>query len=335
MSGAFALDLGSSVTRVASTSGEILFEEPTLAALELSSDRLLAFGTEAVSFGAHSAGQVAMIRPVRAGKLVDVDVATAVIAEVFHRIGVGRLEHREVALCIHVDASAVQRRALERAIRQAGSRRIPSVEQPIAAAIGAGLPISEAVGSMVVDVGGGTSNVGVMALGGLVATAAADIGGLDFDQSIRTYLAKEHGLALSQRRVESLRRQHGSLSPVEPRSLVEVEGRDAKSGRPRSAEVTEGELAAVLDRIVEPLMALAVRCITEAPPDVANDLVGVGLTLVGGGSRLRGLDERLAYATGVPVHVPAEPERLSVRGAARCLAEDYISVKSVTELKFG
>jgi rod shape-determining protein MreB and related proteins len=335
VSGAFALDLGSSVTRVASTSGEMLFEEPTLAAVELSSDRLLAFGTEAASFGAHSAGQVAMIHPVRAGKLVDVDVATAVVAEVFRRIGVGRLEHREVALCIRVDASAVQRRALERAIRQAGSRRIQTVEQPIAAAIGAGLPLSEAIGSMVVDIGGGTSNIGVMALGGLVATAAADIGGLDFDQAIRAFLAKEHGLALSPRRVEALRRRHGSLAPTEPRSVVVVEGRDAKSGRPSSVEVSEGELAAVLDRVVEPLMALAVRCITEAPPDVANDLVGAGLTLVGGGSCLAGLDERLAYATGVPVHVPVEPERLSVRGAARCLAEDYISVKTVTELKFG
>jgi rod shape-determining protein MreB and related proteins len=313
----------------------MLFEEPTLAALELSSDRLLAFGTEAARYGAHSAGHVAMIHPVRAGKLVDVDVATAVVAEIFRRIGVGRLEHREVALCIHVDASAVQRRALERAIRQAGSRRIQSVEQPIAAAIGAGLPLSEPVGSMVVDVGGGTSNIGVMALGGLVATAAADIGGNNFDQALRAYLTKEHGLALSQRRVELLRRRHGSLAPLEPQSRVIVDGRDARSGRPRSAEVTEAELAAVLNRVVEPLMALAVRCITEAPPDVANDLVGVGLTLVGGGSLLNGLDESLAYATGVPVHVPLEPERLSVRGAARCLAEDYISPKAVTELKFG
>jgi rod shape-determining protein MreB len=335
MSGAFALDLGSSMTRVASPAGEMLFEEPTLAALELSSDRLLAFGTEAANYGAQSAGHVAMIRPVRAGKLVDVDVATAVVAEIFRRIGVGRLEHREVALCIHVDASAVQRRALERAIHQAGSRHIQSVEQPIAAAIGAGLPLSEAVGSMVVDVGGGTSNVGVMALGGLVATAATDVGGLDFDQAIRVYLAREHGLALSSRRLESLRRRHGSLSPAERRGRVLVEGRDAKSGRPLSVEITEAELASVLDRVVEPLLALAVRCITEAPPDVANDLVGTGLTLVGGGSLLVGLDERLAIATGVPVHVPAEPERLSVRGAARCLAADYISPKAVTELRFG
>jgi rod shape-determining protein MreB len=313
----------------------MLLEEPTLAALELSSDRLLAFGTEAASYGAHSAGHVAMIHPVRAGKLVDVDVATAVVAEIFRRIGVGRLEHRGVALCVRVDASAVQRRALERAIHQAGSRHIQSVEAPIAAAIGAGLPLSEAVGSMVVDVGGGTCNVGVMALGGLVASAAADIGGHDFDEAIRGYLAKEHGLALSQRRVELLRRRHGSLAPAEPGGGVLVEGRDARNGRPRTAEVTFGELASVLDRVVEPLMALAVRCITEAPPDVANDLVGAGLTLVGGGSRLDGLDERLAIATGVPVHVPAEPDRVTVRGAARCLAADYISPKAITELKFG
>jgi len=335
VSGAFALDLGSVMTRVATPRGEILFEEPTIAALELSSNRLLAFGREAANFGANSAGRVSILRPVRAGKLVDVDVATAVVADVFRRIGVGRLEHRAVALCIHVDASNVQRKAMERALHQAGARHVQTIEQPIAAAIGVGLPLAEPTGSMIVDVGGGTTNVGIMALGGLVSSAAIDIGGLDFDDAIRTLLAKGHGLAIGQRRAEQLRRRYGTLQPLEPGAALVVEGRDAKSGRPRSVELVHGELASVLERACEPLMALAVRCIVEAPPDLANDLVGAGLTLVGGGCRLPGLDEQLALATEVPVHVPVEPERAGVRGAARCLTADFQSPTAISGLKFG
>jgi rod shape-determining protein MreB len=174
-----------------------------------------------------------------------------------------------------------------------------------------------------------------MALGGLVSSAAIDIGGLDFDDAIRTLLAKVHGLAIGQRRAEQLRRRYGTLQPLEPDAALVVEGRDAKSGRPTSVELIHGELASVLERACEPLMALAVRCIVEAPPDLANDLVGAGLTLVGGGCRLPGLDERLAIATEVPVHVPVEPERAGVRGAAKCLTADFQSPTAISGLKFG
>jgi rod shape-determining protein MreB len=140
---------------------------------------------------------------------------------------------------------------------------------------------------------------------------------------------------IGRHRAEQLRRRYGTLVPLDPAAVFVIEGRDAKSGRPRSVELAHGELATALDRAVEPLMALAVRCIIDAPPDLANDLVGAGLTLVGGGCRLPGLDERLAFATEVPVHVPAEPERVGVRGAARCLAEDYHAPRALNEVTFG
>ena len=334
MSAGFALDLGSSMTRVAASSGEMLFEEPSLAAVDMSNGRLIAFGKDAAGLGARSAGQVGVVQPVRAGKLLDVEVAEAVVAEVFRRIGVGRLDRREVALCSHVDTSDVQRRALERALHQAGARHIRVVEQPVAAAIGAGLPLAEPVGSMVVDVGGGTSDLGVMALGGLVTSAAVAIGGSTFDEAIRLRLLRSYGLAVSVRGAESLRRRFGTLISRDARGTAEIAGRDAMDGRPRSVVIQIDELTAVLDAAVQPLLSAAAACIGEAPPDLANDLLRAGLLLVGGGSMLPGLDQMLAFATGVPVHIPIEADRLVVRGAARCLGRGFPERKELSELTF-
>lgn len=334
MSAGFAIDLGSSVTRVATSDGELLFEEPSVAAVDLSTRRLIAFGKEAAGLGARSAGQVGVVRPVRAGKLLDVDVAEAVVADVFHRIGVGRLDRRAVALCCHIDTSDVQRRALERALRQAGAKHIRAIEQPIAAAIAAGLPLAEPVGTMVVDVGGGTSDLGVMALGGLVTSAAVAIGGSSFDEALRAYLLKTHGLAVAERAVETLRRQHGTLLESPGARAVSISGRDALDGRTRGVYLAIEELTSVLRRAVAPLLAAAALCIGDAPPDLANDLLRSGLLLVGGGSLLDGLDQQLAIATGVPVHIPIESDRLVVRGAARCLEPGYSSGPKLSELTF-
>jgi rod shape-determining protein MreB len=334
MSAGFAIDLGSSVTRVATSAGELLFEEPSLAAVDLSNGRLIAFGKEAAGLGARSAGQVGVVQPVRAGKLLDVEVAEAVVGEVFRRIGVGRMDRREVALCIHVDTSDVQRRALERALHQAGARHIHVVEQPVAAAIGAGLPLAEPVGTMVVDVGGGTSDLGVMALGGLVTSAAVSIGGTTFDEALRLRLLRSYGLAVSARAAEALRRRHGTLVRSDARGSVEIAGRDAMDGRPRSIVIQLEEIGAVLDAAVQPLLSAAAACIGEAPPDLANDLLRSGLLLVGGGSFLPGLDQLLAFATGVPVHIPVEADRLVVRGAARCLRRDFQPRTEFSELTF-
>ena len=334
VSAGFAIDLGSSVTRVAASDGELLFEEPSVAAIDLATRRLIAFGKEAAGLGARSAGQVGVVRPVRAGKLLDVDVAEAVVAEVFHRIGVGRLDRRQVALCCHIDTSDVQRRALERALRQAGAKHIRAIEQPVAAAIAAGLPLAEPVGTMVVDVGGGTSDLGVMALGGLVTSAAVAIGGTTFDDALRSYLLKTHGLTVAQRVAETLRRQHGTLLSASSEPKVAVSGRDALDGRPRSVLVEIDELTSVLQIAVAPLLDAASACIGDAPPDLANDLLRSGLLLVGGGSLLDGLDQLIAIATGVPVHLPSEPDRLVVRGAARCLEPGYSLGPKFSELTF-
>lgn len=328
MSSALAVDLGSVRTRVAGADGELLFEEATLAAIDHSNGRLLAFGDEAIGLGARSAGRVHIERPVRGGKLVDVELAEAVIADVLRRVGIGRTERTDVACCAHVDMSDVQRRALERAFNDAGARNVRFVEQPIAVAIGAGLEITEPSGTMVVDVGGGTSDLGIMALGGLVSTASLPLGGLVLDELVRNHLARAYGVALDRSTAEGLRRRLGIAKPVAEVHEIEVAGRDRRSGRPLAVVVDTAELSALLAQAVEPLFNAAVRCVTSAPPDLANDLLGAGIVLAGGASRLVGLDQRLASVTGVPVHVPPDPARLAVRGAAACLRAESPSLEA-------
>jgi rod shape-determining protein MreB len=312
-----ALDLGTSITRVADRSGTIVLEEPTLAAVDTDTGKLVAFGREAVGLGARSAGRVALVRPVRNGKLVDVDLAQATVAEILRRSGASFFDHPRVVVCSHVDSTPVQQRAVERALRRAGARSVRFVEQPLACALGARLPIAEAVGRMVVDVGGGTTDVGVLALGGLVTSAAVPVGGNVFDEVVRDYLARVHRLVVERRVVEVLRREVGSVGPVGADVEVDVVGRDALTGLPGSRTVSRRELAAALEPVVEPVVAAAMRCMTSAPPDLANDLLGTGVLLAGGGSLLDGLARRLASAIGVPVHVPERLQLLGVLGAAR------------------
>lgn len=319
MSAAVAIDLGSAITRVADSEGRVLFEEPTLAAVERSSGRLLAIGEEAADLARSSAGRIALERPVRAGKLVDVELADAVVAELFSRVGLSRFARAKVAMCAHVGASNVQQRALERALRHAGASEIRFIEQPVAVALGAGLRIGEPSGTMVVDVGAGTSDIGVMALGGLVTCGGVAVGANDLDDAARLLLARAHGVALDRERVTELRQRVGSLCPDPLDAAIEVVGRDTLSGRPKSANLGLGELARGFRRIVEPIFTAAVRCVTSAPPDLANDLLGSGLVLAGGGSLLAGFDRGLATATGVPVHVLDDRDQLAVRGAAICL----------------
>jgi rod shape-determining protein MreB len=317
MSADLALDLGTSITRVADRSGNIVLEEPTLAAVDTDTGKLVAFGREALGLGARSAGRVALVRPVRNGKLVDVELAQATVAEILRRAGASFFEHPRVVVCAHVDSTPVQQRAVERALRRAGARSVRFVEQPLACALGARLPIAEAVGRMVVDVGGGTTDIGVLALGGLVTSAAVPVGGSVFDDAVRDHLARVHRLVVERRVVEALRRELGAVGPVARDLEVDVAGRDALSGLPSARTVSRCELRSALEPVVEPVVAAALRCMTTAPPDLANDLLGTGVLLVGGGSLLEGFALRLASAIGVPVHVPERPQLLGVLGAAR------------------
>jgi rod shape-determining protein MreB len=317
VSGEIAIDFGSSMTRVADVDGTLLFEEPTIAAIDSDSGRLLAFGSEALGLGARSAGRVRIAHPVRNGKIAEVDLAERVISDALSRCGIGRLERPRAVACTHIEQTAVQDRAIERALRKAGIRSVRSIEHPIAAAIGADLPIADAVGRMVVDVGGGTTDVAVIALGGIVCSVGVEVGVDDLDATVRTYFYRELDLVIDLATSAALREAATAGVGENAEPIDSVEGRDARSGEPRRVEIDLIELQERVERVIRVICDGAIEAISGAPPDVANDLVSSGLLLVGGGAFLSGLNRKLARATGVPVHVPAEPARTAVRGAAR------------------
>jgi rod shape-determining protein MreB len=319
LSGDIALDFGSAVTRVADARGVMLLEEPTVAAVDSDAQRLLAFGTRAIGLGMATAGRVSLVRPVRHGQLVDIALAEDVLVEVVRAAGVSRLAHPRVLACVHAGATRIQQRALDRALRRAGARQVRFIEQPVACAVGSGLPIEEPSGSMVVDVGAGTTDIAVLALGALVTSASLPIGGDDFDEAVRLLLARRYDVVVDASTASEVRKHIGSVRSTPELTRVEVRGRERSSGLPDSVVISAAELHDSFEDLIQPVLDAAVKCIATAPPDLANDLLSSGLHLSGGGSLLDGLSQRLAGATGLPVHAAVDPGRSSVLGAARCL----------------
>jgi rod shape-determining protein MreB len=312
----FALDFGTGSTRIADAGGTLLVDEPTVVAVDKDTGRVVAFGSEVLALGARAAGRVAVRYPVRNGQLVDLDLVEEVLGEALRRAGASRLSHPRVLVCTHIGATRVQNRALDRAVRRAGARDVLFIAHPTACAIGAGIAIDEPTGSMVVDVGAGTTDVGVFALGGIVVSSSCARGGDDLDEAVRSYLVRQRDVLVSR---ETCRRALATVAPRAAPAEFEITGRDAHSGRPTSAILTSVELKPIIEPLVAPMFDAAVRGITEAPPELVNDLIGAGLLLAGGGGLLDGFDRRLARVTGVPVYVAAEAGRCAVLGAARCL----------------
>jgi rod shape-determining protein MreB len=296
----------------------MLFEEPTIAAVDDDTGRLLAFGDEAIGLGVTSAGRVVLMHPVRNGELVDVHIAEDALVKVLRRVGTSRVSRPRMIVCSHVGEMDVQLRALDRALHKAGARQVHFVERPIACAIGADLAIAEPMGTMVIDVGGGTTDIGVLALGGIVTGSSIPVGGNAFDDAVRMVLARHYGLIVEPSAATHIVHTIGTLDGIPGTERAEVSGRDASSGRAHAVTVLASDLTPFLKEVAEPIVLAAVECITSAPPDLANDLLDAGLVLAGGAASLDGFGTYLARATGVAVHPAPQGGRLGVLGAARC-----------------
>ena len=319
MSADLAVDFGTARTLVAVAGRGVVVDEPTIAAVDLGRNRLLAFGTEAVGLRGRCAGEVAIVRPVCHGQLADLDLTSAVAKELLRLARTWSVGQPMVLCCVSGAATSVQRRALDQAFRGAGAGSVRFVEQQVAVALGSGLRIEEPVASMVVDVGAGMTEIGVLALGGLVTHASVPIGGGDFDEAIQRFCARDFELAIDSATAEGIKHAIGSAW-VEEDDKVEVRGRDVSSGVVRSVVISRTDVADAMAPRVENILGAAVSCITSAPPDLANDLLNRGLYLAGGGALLTGFGRRLASATGIPVHLVEDPERCAVAGAVLCMA---------------
>ena len=255
------------------------------------------------------------MRPLRQGAITDFEITQRMIRLLLHRVGVNRFNRPRVVICVPSAITEVERRAVTEAARRAGAADAQLIEQPMAAAIGAALPIHEPVANMVVDVGGGTSETALISLGGVVALKAVRVGSFDIDAAITAFIRREYGIAVGERTAEEIKMAIGSASPVRDEIKAEVRGRDLMSGLPKTIILSPEEVRAAIDEPVSAICDSVVACLGMSPPELAQDLILNGVKLVGGGGMLAGFDQRLANETEVPVHLVDAPAR--VRRARR------------------
>ncbi|MET0160115.1 MAG: rod shape-determining protein [Acidimicrobiales bacterium] len=321
-----AIDLGTANTLVYVRGEGIVLNEPSVIALNTQSQDVLAVGTEAWQMIGRTPGHIVAVRPLRAGAITDFDVTQRMIRLVLERVGVSRFNRPRVVICVPSAITHVERRAVTEAARRAGAAECQLIEQPMAAAIGAELPINEPIGSMVVDIGGGTSESAILSLGGIVSLKAVRVGSFDFDAAIQTHIRKEHGIAIGEQTAEKIKIAMGSAYPTSEEFRAEVRGRELMSGLPKTVVLEPEEIRGALEEPITTIIDSIVACLGEAPPDLAQDLIVNGIHLVGGGGLLRGLKDRLSLETEVHVKLVDLPLEVVVLGAGRCI-ESYDALR--------
>ena len=314
-----AIDLGTANTLVYTRGEGVVLAEPSVIALNQRNGEVLAMGKEAWEMIGRTPSHIVAVRPLRKGAITDFDVTQRMVRLLLERVGVSRFNRPKVLICVPSAITAVERGAVTEAARRSGAADAQLIEQPLAAAIGANLPISEPVGNLVVDIGGGTSESAMLSLGGVVALEAVRIGSFDIDAAIQAYIRREYGLAIGERTAEEIKLTIGSAAPTPDEMRAEVRGRELMSGLPKTVILTPVEIRQAIDEPVAAIIESVVTCLAQAPPELAQDLLLQGLHLVGGGSLLRGFDTRLAEETGVPVSHVREPMECVVMGAGQCI----------------
>jgi rod shape-determining protein MreB len=317
-----AVDLGTANTLVYVRGRGIMLDEPSVVALNDTTGEVLAVGHEAKRMIGRTPDNITALRPMKDGVIADFEATEQMLRYFIQQVHRRRyLAKPRMVVCVPSGITAVEQRAVKEAGYQAGARKVYIIEEPMAAAIGAGLPVHQAAGNMVVDVGGGTTEVAVISLGGVVTSLSIRTAGDDLDAAIVAWMKKEYSLMLGDRTAEEMKMTLGSAFPTHDEPEAEIRGRDMISGLPRSVVVTSGEARKAIE---EPLHAIidAVRTTLDStPPELAGDIMDRGIVLTGGGALLRGLDERLRHETGMPVHVAEDPLSSVAMGAGKCVEE--------------
>ena len=322
--GDMAVDLGTANTLVSVRGRGIVLIEPSVVAVEKDTKRVLAVGIEAKRMLGRTPGSIVAIRPLKDGVIADFEVTEAMLRYFINKPRVKRFPWQpkpRVVVCVPSGVTEVEKRAVFEATMSAGARQAYLIEEPMAAAIGAGLPIQEPTGSMVVDIGGGTTEVAVISLGGIVCSQSIRIAGDEFDEAIIQHVKRVYNVLIGERTAEEIKFEIGSAWPLDEEVDVEVRGRDLLTGLPRTITMESEEIR---DAVQEPLAAIVMAVkgtLEQTPPELASDLMEYGIVLTGGGALLRGLDERLRHETGMPVHVSDSALTNVCDGSAQALEE--------------
>ncbi len=316
------IDLGTANTLVFVKGKGIVIREPSVVAVDVRTipHKVVAVGTEAKEMIGRTPGSIVAERPLKDGVIADFDITADMLKEFIHRaISGSPFSKARVMICIPSGVTEVERRAVHDAARSAGAKYVSLIQEPMAAAIGAGLPVSEATGSMVVDIGGGTSEVAVISLGDIVTSRSARVAGDNFDESIIAYIKKKYNLLIGERTAEDIKIKIGSAYPYEGEGALDVKGRNLMDGLPKNIEVTSEEIREALADPVNQILDAIRATLEKTPPELAADIIDHGIMLTGGGALLRGLDRLISVETKMPVHVAENPLDCVVDGTGICL----------------
>lgn len=315
------IDLGTANTLVHMKGSGVILTEPSVVAIQVNSGKVLAVGEEAKQMIGRTPGNIVAIRPMKDGVIADFDVTQAMIK---YFIGKAldkktNLIKPRVVISIPTGCTTVEERAVKEAALAGGAKEAYLLEEPMAAAIGAGLPVHEPTGNMIVDIGGGTTEVAVISLGGIVTAKSVRVAGDKMDEAIIQHLKKNYNLLIGERTAENIKINIGSAVWDGPSEHYEVKGRDLVSGLPQNIEVTSLEIQQALKETVDQIIEGIKLCLEKTPPELASDIMDRGIVLAGGGSLLRGLDKRIGYETHMPVYVCEEPLFAVARGTGKVL----------------
>ena len=325
-----AVDLGTANTLVYERGRGIVLNEPSVVAVNVKDGRPLAVGLEAKRMIGRTPSHIQAIRPLRDGVIANFDICEKMLAYFIRRVqGPRKFAKPRMVICVPSGITGVEQRAVMEVAESAGARK-PAyiIEEPMAAAIGAGLPVHEPTGNMVVDIGGGTTEVAVISLGGIVTSQSVRIGGDELDEAIIAFIKKEYSLALGERTAEEVKIALGSAWPLEEELYAEIRGRDLITGLPKTIVTTTEEIRAAIDEPVSAIVDAVKITLDKTPPELAADIIEQGIVITGGGALLHGLDARLTAETGMPIIIANNPLLSVVIGGGQCL-EEFEALKQV------
>jgi rod shape-determining protein MreB len=314
-----AIDLGTANTLVYREGRGIVLDEPAVVAVSGVEGAVVAVGDDAWAAVDGPSGSLLAVRPLRHGTMREFEMTQRMLAAVLRKVGASRFPRPRVLVAVPSQSTAVERRAIEEVVERAGAREVTLVEEPLAAAIGAGLPVHEAIGNLIVDIGGGRSEMAVVSMGGVVSGTSVNLGGFDLDTAIQAQLKESFGVAIGEKAAEELKMAIGSALPGPKTRKALVVGRELATGSTAEVEVREDELREAMSPTVGGIVEAARRSLAEAPPELTHDVLETGMFLTGGGSLLRGLDLLLAKECEVPVHPTERPLETVALGAGHML----------------
>ena len=319
-----AIDLGTANTLVVLKGQGVVLNEPSVVAIAENGGKktVLAVGDEAKTMLGRTPGNISAIRPLRDGVIADFIVTEEMIKHFIKKVHKNKtFANPRILICVPTGSTPVERKAIQDSALAAGARRVQLIEEPIAAAIGAGLPISEATGSMVVDIGGGTTEIAVMSLGGLVYSRSLRVAGDAMDTALVNYMRKEYNLMIGDSTAEKIKKEIGTAIPSNS-NVYAVKGRDLRSGTPKEVNITEEDTAEALNDILKDMVDGIKGALENTPPELSADLVDMGLTLTGGGALLKNIDKRFSKETGLPVFIADDPLACVAIGTGKALEQE-------------